>query len=181
MSQSILRLASVTLLALGIALAGSSAANAETVMKMCGDQWKAAKAAGTTNSETWQEFLKSCRVQHEGGATAPAVAPAAQAAPAPSMHTIPAPPPTQTGQIPAPSATLGPVVGAAESASEQRARARCPSDTIVWVNNLTHVYHFPGVSSHGHSYCGNTSDGAYMCEADAKSVGNRAAKDEKHP
>ena len=32
-------------------------ANAESVMKACGDQWKAAKAAGTTNEETWPEFL----------------------------------------------------------------------------------------------------------------------------
>ena len=28
---------------------------------------------------------------------------------------------------------------------------------------------------------GHTKEGAYMCEADAKAAGNRAAKDEKHP
>ena len=43
-------------------------------MKECGSEWQAAKAAGTTNGQTWQEFLKSCRVQHQGGAQAPASA-----------------------------------------------------------------------------------------------------------
>src|SRR5579863_6954385 len=32
-------------------------ANAETVMKQCGYQWQAAKANGTTNGETWPQFL----------------------------------------------------------------------------------------------------------------------------
>jgi hypothetical protein len=30
---------------------------------------------------------------------------------------------------------------------EEQARARCPSGTVVWVNTLSHVYHFPGTSS----------------------------------
>jgi hypothetical protein len=64
---------------------------------------------------------------------------------------------------------------------EEQARARCPSDTVVWVNTLSHVYHFPGTSSHGHSYYGHTKEGAYMCEADAKAAGNRPALDERHP
>jgi len=31
------------------------------------------------------------------------------------------------------------------------------------------------------SFYGTTKEGAYMCEADAKAAGNRAAKDERHP
>jgi hypothetical protein len=64
---------------------------------------------------------------------------------------------------------------------ERQAAAHCPSDTVVWVNTLSHVYHFPGVSSHGNSFYWNTREGTYMCESDARAAGNRAAKDERHP
>ena len=64
---------------------------------------------------------------------------------------------------------------------ELQAAAHCPSDTVVWVNTLSHVYHFPGVSSHGHSFYWNTREGTYMCESDARVAGDRAAKDERHP
>src|SRR5271165_3115327 len=43
-------------------------------------------------------------------------------------------------------------MGAGECASEQQARARCPSDTVLWANTFSHVYHFSDTSSHGHSY-----------------------------
>ncbi len=241
MRLSVLRVCAAAVIALGIAIAGSSAANAESIMKECGSEWQAAKAAGTTNGQTWQEFLKSCRVQHQGGAQAPA-APAAQAAPAPAApaptaaagksakecnaeyaankatirssgqrkadfiaacragnETIPqgaaaapapAPAPAQnSGSLfpwqqpasqPAPApmapATTAAPTGAGQFASDQQAKYRCPSDTVVWVNNNSGVYHFPGTHNYGH-----TKEGAYMCEADAKAAGDRAAKNEKHP
>ena len=68
MRQSVLRIGSALALTLGIALAGASAARAESIMKECGTAWQAVKAAGTTNGQTWQEFLKGCRAQHQGGA-----------------------------------------------------------------------------------------------------------------
>ena len=242
MRLSVVRVGAAAVIALGIAIAGSSAANAESIMKECGSEWQAAKAAGTTNGQTWQEFLKSCRVQHQGGAQAPA-APAAQAAPAPAAapaptavarksakecnaeyaankaairssgqrkadfiaacrtgnETIPqgaaaapapAPAPAQNSgslfpwqqpaSAPAPApmapATTATPTGAGQFASEQQAKYRCPSDTVVWVNNNSGVYHFPGTHNYGH-----TKEGAYMCEADAKAAGDRAAKNEKHP
>ena len=104
MLQSMVRLGSAAGVALGIALAGASAANAESIMKECGSEWQAAKAAGTTNGQTWQEFLKSCRVQHQGGAGG--VGQAAPPAPAPQQ---------QSGSLfpwqqpPAPAATAAPV------------------------------------------------------------------------
>ena len=60
--------------------------------------------------------------------------------------------------------------------TDARARTRCPTDTVVWVNTKSHVYHFAGTRSYG-----NTKQGTYMCEADAKGAGDRAAKNEKHP
>jgi hypothetical protein len=67
---------------LTLAFAGAAPASAQSVMKVCGDQWKAAKAAGTTGGKTWPEFLSACRAS---GATAtPTAAPAP--APAPTNY-----------------------------------------------------------------------------------------------
>jgi hypothetical protein len=46
MQHPFLRLAIGAALALGVAVSGSTAADAQTVMKQCGAQWQAAKAAG---------------------------------------------------------------------------------------------------------------------------------------
>ncbi len=246
--MQVLRIGSAALVALGIALAGSGTANAESIMKECGTEWQAAKAAGTTNGQTWQEFLKSCRAEHAGGAQAPAQAAPSPAAPAPTTAqapaagktasecnaeyaankaairasgqkkrdfvsacragnetipqgaaAVPAPmPASASAPTPAPSSgSLFPwqqptapapapapanygssaqPTGAGQFASDQQARARCPSDTVVWLNEKSHVYHFAGTRNYGH-----TKEGAYMCEADAKAAGNRAAKNERHP
>ncbi len=88
MRQSILRVGSAALLALGIALPGLSAANAESVMKICGDQWKAAKAAGTTNGETWPQYLSQCRAQQNNAGMGGGMAPTS-AAPAPTTAQAP--------------------------------------------------------------------------------------------
>jgi hypothetical protein len=177
-----------------MALAASGATGAESVMKQCGADWKAAKAAGTTNGQTWQDFLKTCRAQKEGAAApaaapAPAPAPAAAPAPAPAPAAAPAPAPAPAAAAPAPApapaATPAPkktapakpavaATGAGQFAAEAEAKAHCPSDTVVWVNTKSHKYHFAGHKSYG-----ATKQGAYMCEADAKAAGNVAAKDEK--
>jgi hypothetical protein len=67
-------------------------------------------------------------------------------------------------------------MGVGEFASDQQARARCPTDTVVWVNTRSRVYHFAGTHNYGH-----TKEGAYMCESDAKAAGDRAAMNETHP
>jgi hypothetical protein len=245
MRDLVLRFTTAAAIVLSVAFAGSTAADAQSVMKLCGDQWKAAKAAGTTNGETWQQFLAQCRAQQKGGeaSTAPTAAPAT-AAPVPSFgpaptntgvktasqcneeyaankaairasgqtkrsfvaacragnETIPqgaaaapapmpAPAPT-TGSLfpwqqpaasaPAPApATYNPApaaTGAGQFTSDQQARARCPSDTVVWVNTRSRIYHFAGTRDYG-----NTKQGAYMCEADARAAGARAAMNEHHP
>jgi hypothetical protein len=61
-------------------------------------------------------------------------------------------------------------------ADEASAKSRCPTDTVVWVNLPSKVYHFAG----GKSY-GTTKRGAYMCEKDAIAGENRASKNEKRP
>ncbi len=154
-----------------LGLASTGAARAQSIMKECGDDWKAAKTNNTTNGMTWQEFLKQCRTQKESSAT-PAAAPAAvpAAAPAPA----PAPTPAQTYQPkpkPVPAQTAARPTGAGQFSSEAEAKARCPGDTVVWVNTKSHIYHYAGTRSYG-----TTKQGAYMCEADANAAGDRASK-----
>jgi hypothetical protein len=226
--------------------ASMESSRAEGVMKMCGDKWQQAKAEGTTNGETWPQFLAQCRRDQ---ANAPASAPSqAQVPAAPTPTTTvgtgsktvreceaeyaenkaairaagqtkldfvaacragqsavpsgqaaspppPAPASTQSGSLfpwlkpssppanaapppaaPQPSNYAAPATGAGQFNTEQEARYRCPSDTVVWVNERSHIYHFSGTHNYGH-----TKEGAYMCEADAKAAGDRAAMNEAHP
>jgi hypothetical protein len=67
-------------------------------------------------------------------------------------------------------------MGSNEFTSEEQARARCPTGTVVWANLPSKIYHFAGTHNYGH-----TRSGAYMCEQDAQNSGMRAAKNEKHP
>ncbi len=143
-------------------------ASAESVMKECGAEWKTAKSNNTTNGKTWQDFLKECKSRHATTtetAPAPAAAPAPVAAPA---SVAPKPTPSKVARV-APAAT-----GAGEFASEGEAKGHCPTDTVVWVNTKSHKYHYAGHRSYG-----ATKKGAYMCEADAKTSGDVAAKGEK--
>ena len=140
-------------------------------MKQCGDEWKAAKANNTTNGMKWPEFLKQCRVQKE--AAAPAPAPACSCARRCSAPAPLAPAPAPTYQ-PKPEAHAGrPPDGAGQFASEGEAKARCPGDTVVWVNTKgkSHTYHYSGSR-----WFGTTKQGAYMCEADAGAAGYHASK-----
>jgi hypothetical protein len=155
----------------------STAVGNQSVMKQCGAQWQSAKAAGSTNGQTWPQFLKECRSRLASTTGTLSQGGFAPATPAPAP--APTPAPTQSGSLfpwqqpaaPAPAAT-----GTAGVASQQEAQYRCPGATVVWVNEHSHIYHFPGTRDYG-----NTKRGAYMCEAEAQASGNRAAKNERHP
>jgi hypothetical protein len=163
--------------AFGFACAGSTA-KAESVMAACASQWKQAQASGATGGETWPQFLAQCRTR-ESSAAAP---PSGSFAPAPAPAPAPA---SQSGSLfpwwqqsapasaPAPNAGAPAALRAGEFTTELAARARCPSDTVVWVNTPSRVYHYSGTHYYGH-----TKRGAYMCEADARAAGNRAARKE---
>jgi hypothetical protein len=145
----------------------------QSVMRQCASQWKDAKAAGTTGGQSWPQFLAQCRTR-QGSAAAPSggFAPAPAPAPAP----VPA---SQSGSLfpwwqqsaPASAAGATATPRAGEYTTELAARARCPSDTVVWANTPSRIYHLSGTR-----YYGNTRRGAYMCEADARAAGYRAAK-----
>ncbi|HEV2572112.1 hypothetical protein [Methylocella sp. CPCC 101449] len=82
---------------LGATLPAQAQANA---MKVCGEKWQSAKAANTTNNQTWQQFLASCR---RDMAATPAAAPAAPA-PAPTAAAPASRAPTASAAAPAPRA-----------------------------------------------------------------------------
>ena len=154
-----------------LGLASTGPVQAQSIMKQCGDEWKAAKANNTTNGMEWRDFLKQCRGQKEGAAAptaAPVAAPVAAPAPAPI-----APAPVQTYQPkPKPMQAARPT-GAGQFASEAEAKGRCLGSTVVWVNTKgkSHTYHYSGSR-----WYGTTKQGAYMCEADAGAAGYHPSK-----
>jgi hypothetical protein len=171
---------SAVILAGAFGFAATSAAHAESVMKVCGEQWKAAKTAGTTDGKTWNEFLAQCRADQK--AAAPDAAPAAEPASAPAAApAAPAPAPA-AAQQPAPDAapakpkrkTTAMAAGPGQFATDGEAKAKCPTDTVVWVNSKSKVFHYSSSSAYG-----KTKKGVYMCEADATTAGAHAAKNEK--
>ena len=55
--------------------------------------------------------------------------------------------------------------------TEGAAQAHCPSDTVVWLNTNSGIYHYSG-----QRWYGNTSEGAYVCEQAAIRAGDRATE-----
>ena len=151
-------------------------AGRQSVMRLCASQWKDAKAGGTTGGLSWPQFLSQCRGRETSTASSSGgFAPASAPAPAPAPQSGSLFPWWQ--QQSAPSSATAPNVGAPSAlqagqyTTELAARARCPSDTVVWVNTPTRIYHYSGTRYYGH-----TLKGAYMCEADARGGGYRAAR-----
>jgi hypothetical protein len=150
----------------------------------CRDEWRANKAANQAAHITEKAYVASCL---NGTAVAapspPAPAPSAPPQAAPPTHTAaptpppPSSPPASTASRPSPPPYVAPAPsGVGQFAHEAQAKASCPSDTVVWVNNKSKIYHFAGYKNYG-----DTKNGAFMCERQAMTEGYRAAKNEKHP
>jgi hypothetical protein len=69
---------------------------------------------------------------------------------------------------------LGPISGAdaagtpASFATEKAAQQHCPSDTVVWLNLPSGIYHLKG-----QRWYGQTKSGAYVCRVEADKAGDR--------
>ena len=165
---------------------------AQKTAKDCIAEWRADKAGMQARGVTEKAYVEQCKAGSVAPtATAPESKPTAPA-PAPKQAS-PATPPTQAQppQKPTPTTTAAPVpvpapqstapqgsatLEAGQFADEASAKARCPADTVVWVNLPSKVYHFAGTKSYG-----TTKHGAYMCEKEAIAAEDRASKTEKHP
>ena len=151
---------------------------AQKTAKACEDEWKANKAANQAAKITEKSYVEKCR----GAETKPEAAKKPDAAPAKPAAPTPAAVAPKPAQAPAPAATKPEPAKPAMSAgkdqysTEAQAKAHCPSDTVVYVNLKSKIYHFAG-----HKDYGNLKRGTYMCEKETASAGARAAKDEKHP
>jgi hypothetical protein len=144
--------------------------------KACREEWRANKTANQANGVTEKAYVEQCRSgasPSQTTAAPPPSAPPSTAAPAPAPSARPASTQTSTGT---PSTTPGTPAGANQFSTEAEAKARCPTDTVVWVNLKSKIYHFSGTRNYG-----ETKKGAYICERDAAVEGMRAAKNEKHP
>jgi hypothetical protein len=163
-----------------LALSFPALAEQKTV-KACQGEWRANKAANQAAKITEKAYVEKCRA--DSASAQPAATPAAKPAAAPTA--APAPTASKPAAKPAPAAAkpapMAPAAsatptGANQFGAEAQAKARCPADTVVWVNLPTNIYHFAGKKDYG-----NTKSGAYMCEKDAMASGMRGAKNEKHP
>jgi hypothetical protein len=150
--------------------AATNNAGQQKTAKACTEEWRADKAGFQAKGITEKAYVIGCRNGTAATPAAPAAPPTAAAPPpAPPKSTAAAP-----AQAPAPS--TGSPAAAGQFASEAQAKATCPTDTVVWVNLRSKVYHFSGT----HNY-GTTKNGAYMCEKETAAQGMRAPKNEKHP
>jgi len=146
--------------AVGVLLTLSSGLAFAKTAAECNAEYAANKVAIKAGGQTKRAFVAACR---SGTETIPATAAAPNAPVAYQQPPAPAPPPF------APSPHVG-AIEAGGFTTDAQARARCPTDTVVWVNTKSGVYHFAGTR-----YYGGTKQGTYMCEADAKAAGDRAA------
>ncbi|HEY6993984.1 MAG TPA: hypothetical protein VH397_09765 [Xanthobacteraceae bacterium] len=68
--------------------------------------------------------------------------------------------------LPVAAQTPAAVPGKDQYASEAEAKASCPTDSVVWVNLRSKVYHVSGSRNYG-----RTREGAYMCEKESVGAG----------
>ncbi len=155
----------------GAAILSSPVFAQQKTEKACRDEWRANKADNQAKKITEKAYVAQCRSDGAAPTAAPAAAPATKTAPAAAVEK-PVAKPAATAAKPATAASGG----ANQFATEAQAKSHCPSDTVVYVNLSSKIYHFAG-----HKDYGNLKNGTYMCEKDTAGVGARAAKNEKHP
>jgi hypothetical protein len=172
MNIRIVRIACAAALIGPFLLASAHAQSQQQRMKECAAQWDAMKTAGETSGTTYRAFQQEClanraatpRTAAPGSTTTTGQAAAPASAAAPAKRVIPA------KAIPSEPA------GAGQFATEPQARAHCPTDTVVWVNLDSRIYHYSSNRSYG-----TTKKGTYMCERETTGQGFRAARNEKRP
>ena len=154
------------------------AAGKKTV-KACDAEWKANKASIQASGKKKTDFMTECRAEPT---STQAAAPAPQPAPTQEPKSeVAAAPQSTTAAQPKSEATAAPAsheptasLVSGQFTTEFEAKTHCPSDTVVWANTRSRIYHYASSRTYGH-----TKKGAYMCEKETAAAGIRAAKREK--
>jgi DNA polymerase III gamma/tau subunit len=173
---------SAALLVAFVSSVSSPAVAQQKTAKACRDEWKANKADNQAKGITEKAYVTQCRADAAKPATPAATTTATPPAKQdtltkPATAPVVAAPAAKQPPAPKPAATAATApAGANQFASEAQAKGHCPSDTVVWANLKSKIYHFTGNKTYG-----NTKNGAYMCEKESMGDGFRAAKNEKHP
>jgi hypothetical protein len=99
----------------------------QNVLKECGSQYQAAKAANELKGQSWQDFLKACRAR----LAEPKAEEPAPAAAAPTPAPAPAPAPAPTTAAPAtPAKPAAPAAAAPEAAPAPAEKAAAPAKPV---------------------------------------------------
>ncbi|TLG78584.1 hypothetical protein FEV16_00625 [Methylocystis sp. B8] len=120
--------AAAGLFALAVGVAGSQAAYAQAnVLKECGSQYQAAKAANELGGQSWQDFLKACRARLSEQAK-PEEKPA-EAKPAEAKPVEPPPAAAESKPTPPPATEAKPAEPAPPAMTEAKPAAKPAKDT----------------------------------------------------
>lgn len=157
-----------------VAFSNPPALAQQKTIKACQEEWRANKEANQAAKITEKAYVEKCRAE-SGKPAATTTAPAKPPAATPPAAAPPKPA-ASAPMAPAPKQATTTSTAANQFTTETQAKSRCPSDTVVYVNLNSKIYHFAG-----HKDYGNLKSGAYMCEKDTAAIGARAAKNEKHP
>src|SRR5690242_21440166 len=145
-------------------------ASAGKTATACRDEWRADKAGFQAKGITEKSYIAECR----GNPATAAAEPAKPAANTDKSSTSRWSDIFRGRETSGARSTTASTQG--QYAGEAEARARCGSDTVVWANLDSKIYHFAGKKAYGH-----TKKGAFMCEREAMSQGMRASKSEDRP
>lgn len=146
--------------------------------KACAAEWRSDKTNFKAKGISERAYVAQRRAATATALPAPSNlsprSPAPATAPPRPSATTAAPAQTPYGSITR-NPSIGRPIAPRQYARETQAKAVCPTDTVVWVNLRSKIYHF----SLTHNY-GNPKRGAFMCERDAISEGFRPAENERH-
>jgi hypothetical protein len=150
------------------------AATGPKTVRACQEEWRANKTTNQANGITEKAYVVQCRA----GGTAVQAPPSTPTAQTPAATPrAPSAPPASSTVKPTPATTGSATPTELDQFStEADAKSHCPSDTVIWVNLHSKIYHYAG-----HKTYGKTKTGAYMCERDTTAHGMRASKNEKRP
>ena len=127
------RLYAVVFATAAAAFTGTTVAQAQQkTVTACENEWRANRAENQKNKITEKAYVEKCR--SDSAAATPPVAPPAT----PPAKGPPALPPVKSATKSPPAAPTG----AGQFSTEAAAKAKCPSDTIVWVNTKSKILSF---------------------------------------